>query len=104
MRVKRALGVYTGGKMLAAQDVTLLDFQVIQYRRKGDAVATGEQLERIARVPKRELMRRGINQHTGLERAIGLMRAISARSIPRRATYTSMMSATATISKVRQRL
>jgi hypothetical protein len=25
---------------------------------------TDEQLERIAKVPKRELMRRGINQHT----------------------------------------
>ena len=44
--------------------MTLLDFQVIQHRRKGNAVATDEQLERIARVPKREFMRRGINQHT----------------------------------------
>jgi len=46
------------------EDLTLLDFQVIQYRRKGNAVATDEQLERIAKVPKREFMRRGMNQHT----------------------------------------
>ena len=37
------------------------------YRRKGYAIATDEQLERISRVPKREFRRRGINQHT-LER------------------------------------
>ena len=43
---------------------SLLDFQVIQYRRKGNAVATQEQLERIAKVTKREFIRRGINQHT----------------------------------------
>jgi hypothetical protein len=46
------------------EDLTLLDFHVIQYRRKGNAVATDEQLQRIAEVPKREFMRRGINQHT----------------------------------------
>ena len=34
------------------------------YKRKGYAVATDEQLKRIAKVPKREFMRRGINQHT----------------------------------------
>jgi hypothetical protein len=42
----------------------LLDFKAIQYKRKGDAIATEEQLARIAKVPKREFMRRGINQHT----------------------------------------
>jgi len=36
----------------------------IQYRRRGNAVADDEQLARIAKVPKREFMRRGINQHT----------------------------------------
>jgi hypothetical protein len=46
------------------EDLTLLDFQVIQYRRKGNAIAADEQLERIAKVPKREFMRRGVNQHT----------------------------------------
>lgn len=46
------------------EDLSLLDFQVIQCRRKGNAVATDEELERIAKVPKREFMRRGINQHT----------------------------------------
>ncbi len=31
---------------------------------KGNAVASNEQLARFAKVPKREFMRRGINQHT----------------------------------------
>lgn len=35
-----------------------------KYKRKGNAVATDEQLARIKAVPKRELMRCGINQHT----------------------------------------
>jgi hypothetical protein len=42
----------------------LLEFKSIEYKRKGYAIATNEQLKRIARVPKRELMRRGICQHT----------------------------------------
>jgi hypothetical protein len=46
------------------EDLSLLEFQTIQYRPKGNALATEEQLARIARVPKREFMRRGINQHT----------------------------------------
>ena len=46
------------------EDLSLLEFQAIQYRRKGNAVADDEQLPRIANVPKREFMRRGINQHT----------------------------------------
>jgi hypothetical protein len=46
------------------EDLSLLDFKTIEYRRKGNAVATDEQLARIAKVPKREFMRRGINQHT----------------------------------------
>jgi len=44
--------------------LSLLDFKAVEYKRKGNAVATDEQLTRIARVPKREFMRRGINQHT----------------------------------------
>jgi hypothetical protein len=36
------------------EDLSLLDY----------AIATDEQLARIAQVPKREFMRRGINQHT----------------------------------------
>jgi hypothetical protein len=44
--------------------LSLLDFKAIQYRRKGNAVADEEHLTRIAKVPKREFMRRGINQHT----------------------------------------
>jgi hypothetical protein len=45
-------------------DLSLLDFKAIQYKRKGNAIGTEEQLARIANVPKREFMRRGINQHT----------------------------------------
>ena len=36
------------------EDLSLLDFKAIEYRRKGYAVATDEQLARIAKVPKRE--------------------------------------------------
>jgi hypothetical protein len=46
------------------QDLSLLVFKTIEYRRKGNAVATDEQLARIATIPKREFIRRGINQHT----------------------------------------
>lgn len=46
------------------EDPSLLEFKAIRYKRGGKMTATGEQLERIANVPKREFMRRGINQHT----------------------------------------
>jgi hypothetical protein len=46
------------------EDLRLLDFKAIEYERTGFAIATDEQLVRIAEVPKREFMRRGINQHT----------------------------------------
>ena len=46
------------------EDLSLLDFKAVEYKRKGNAVATDEQLARIAKVPKREFMRRGVNQHT----------------------------------------
>lgn len=46
------------------EDLSLLESKTIQYRRKGNAVADDEQVARIAKVPKREFMRRGINQHT----------------------------------------
>jgi hypothetical protein len=46
------------------EDPSLLEFKALQYRRKGNAVADDEQLSRIAKVPKREFMRQGINQHT----------------------------------------
>jgi hypothetical protein len=46
------------------EHLSLLDFKAIEYKRKGNAIATDEQLARIASVPKREFMRRGINQHT----------------------------------------
>ena len=49
----------------------MLDFKAIQYRPKGQAVADDQQLARIAKVPKREFIRRGINQHT-LEKICGL--------------------------------
>jgi len=44
--------------------LSLLEFKAIQYRRTGNAVADDEQLAQIANVPKREFMRRGVNQHT----------------------------------------
>jgi hypothetical protein len=46
------------------EDLRLLDFKAIEYERTGNAIATDEQLARIAKVPKREFIRRGINQHT----------------------------------------
>jgi hypothetical protein len=46
------------------EDLSLLEFTTIEYKRKGTAVATDEQRTQIAKVPKREFMRRGINQHT----------------------------------------
>jgi len=46
------------------EDLSLLEFKTVEYKRKGYAIATDEQLERIKRVRKREFMRRGINQHT----------------------------------------
>jgi len=46
------------------EDLSLVEFKTIEYKRKGYATATDEQLARIIQIPKRELMRRGINQHT----------------------------------------
>ena len=46
------------------EDLSLLEFKAIEYKRRGNAVADPEHLTRIAKVPKREFMRRGINQHT----------------------------------------
>lgn len=46
------------------EDLSLLDFKAIKCRRRGNAVADDELLARIVKVPKREFMRRGINQHT----------------------------------------
>jgi len=46
------------------EDLSLLEFKTIEYKRKGYAIATEEQLTRIEKIPKREFMRRGINQHT----------------------------------------
>jgi hypothetical protein len=45
-------------------DLSLLDFKVVQYTRKGNVIANDDQLARITKIPKREFMRRGINQHT----------------------------------------
>jgi hypothetical protein len=46
------------------EDLSLLEFKAIEYKRKGYAIATDEQLTRIVNVPKREFIRRGVNQHT----------------------------------------
>jgi hypothetical protein len=45
-------------------DINVLEFKTIRYQRRGKVVATLEQLRRIEQVPKREFMRRDINQHT----------------------------------------
>jgi hypothetical protein len=45
-------------------DLSLLGFKATAYKRRGKAVADDSQLARIAKAPMRELMRRGINQHT----------------------------------------
>ena len=47
-----------------SEDISLLEFKAIQYKRGGTLTATDEQLKRIANVPKRGFIRRGINQHT----------------------------------------
>lgn len=47
-----------------AEDLSLLEFGAIEYKPKGSAVATDEQIACISKVRKRELMRRGISQHT----------------------------------------
>ena len=46
------------------EDLSLLEFKTIEYRRKGYAIAADDHLKQIAKIPKREFMRRGINQHT----------------------------------------
>jgi hypothetical protein len=46
------------------EDLSLLDFKSVEYKRKGNVIATDEQLAQISKVPKREFMRRGTNQHT----------------------------------------
>jgi len=46
------------------EDLSLLEFKTIEYKRRGCAIATDEQLARIKNILKRELMRQGINQHT----------------------------------------
>jgi hypothetical protein len=51
-------------------DMSLLDFKTLEYRRKGNAVADKQQLAEILKIPKREFMRHGINQHT-LEKICG---------------------------------
>jgi hypothetical protein len=44
-------------------DSSPLELQAIEHKRKGLAIATDEQLARIEKVPKREFIRRKINQH-----------------------------------------
>lgn len=46
------------------EDLSLLEFKTVEYKRMGYAIATDAQLKRISKIPKRELMRRGVNQHT----------------------------------------
>jgi hypothetical protein len=58
------IGKETDRRWEEGEDLSLLEFKAIQYARRGNAVADENQLARIAQVPKREFMRRGINQHT----------------------------------------
>jgi hypothetical protein len=51
-------------RLRAPSRLTGSEFKTIEYKRKGNAVATDDQLARIETVPKREFMRRGVNQHT----------------------------------------
>jgi hypothetical protein len=46
------------------EDLSLLEFKTIEYKRRGFAIASGEQLKKITKIPNREFMRRVINQHT----------------------------------------
>jgi hypothetical protein len=46
------------------EDWSLLESKAVQYKRRGNAIANDEQLALIAKIPKREFIRRGINQHT----------------------------------------
>jgi hypothetical protein len=41
------------------EDLSLLELKTIEYKHKGYAIATDEQLALIAKVPKRQLMRGG---------------------------------------------
>jgi hypothetical protein len=47
-----------------AEDLSLLEFRAVEYRPKGSVVATDEQVSRISSLLRREMMRRGISQHT----------------------------------------
>jgi hypothetical protein len=55
-----ALPIYTSRISI----LIFLVIKAIQYSPTGMAIADDGQLARIAEVPKREFMRRGINQHT----------------------------------------
>lgn len=46
------------------EDLSLLEFKTVEYKRKGYAIAARQQLARIAKVSKLEFTRRGINHHT----------------------------------------
>ena len=45
-------------------DLSLLDFKAVQYKRKGNAIADDNQLAEIVKIATREFMRRGVSQHT----------------------------------------
>jgi len=57
-------------KAFREDGLSLLEFKAIQYKPRGNVLANDEELARIAKFPKREFMRRGINQHT-LEKICG---------------------------------
>jgi hypothetical protein len=57
-------GPNIGSTLGEGNNLSLLEFEAIQYKRKGNVITNEGELLRIAKVPKRGLMRRGINQHT----------------------------------------
>lgn len=61
------IGKESGKHWEEGEDLSLLEFKTIEYKRKGYAIASDEQLAIITKVPKREFMRRGTNQHTNGE-------------------------------------
>jgi hypothetical protein len=58
------IGKESDGDWEDGEDLSLVEFKTVEYKRMGYAVGTDEQLERIAKLPKRDLRRRGANQHT----------------------------------------
>ncbi len=84
------VGKETDRRWEEGEDMSMLDFQVLEYRATGNMVAAGAMLrEKMAEVGMREMMRRtGLSQHTlekifrcELVRRVTLQRALAAVSL-----------------------